>query len=38
MQRKDELLFKIKKELRKIGKERADKIKAKLWKDLGVII
>ncbi len=37
-QRKDELLLKIKTELRKIGKERADKIKTKLREDLGVII
>ncbi|MFQ5941315.1 MAG: hypothetical protein ACE5KA_06430 [Nitrososphaerales archaeon] len=37
-ERKDEILLAIQEKLTKVSKQRAEKVKAKLWKDLGVII
>ena len=36
--RKDELIFAIQKELKQVSKTKADKIRKKLWEELGVVI
>ncbi|MGH9923143.1 MAG: hypothetical protein ACRD38_10355 [Nitrososphaerales archaeon] len=36
--KKDSVLFQIKKELAEVGKDEANKIKAKLWEELGVTL
>ena len=36
--RKDELIFTIQKELKKVSKQKADKIRKRLWEELGVMV
>ena len=38
MERKNELLVEIRRQLSKLSKQKADKIRKRLWEELGVVI